>query len=222
MCPSHWDALPEFTSSPHRNNLITVKATPLIPSFKSANFCLLNVRSLAVKHWNDFNGSQVLLGCFSTFESPSCILKNKLPILCVLIYRPFKLISGIIQEFSDLLSVIMLQYDRVLILGGFNVHVCCPSSSSFSSDIMKLLNSFSLTQNVKQPSYDKGHTLDLVLANGFCVDEVNLVDFAVSDHKAVLKTLWNSLSIPCFCQACMSSLNRWTTWPHRTWTCQWF
>ena len=115
----------------------------------------------------------------------------------------------------------MLQYDSVLILGDLNIHVCCPSSSSFTSFI-KLLGYFRLTQYVKQPSHDKGHTLDLVLAHGFCVDEVNLVVFAISDHKAVLfqvpllspdpkgPTLihschLNSLSIPCFSQAFMSS-----------------
>ena len=46
----------------------------------------------------------------------------------------------------------MLQYERVLILGDFNIHVCCPSSSSFTSDFMKLLDSFSLTQYVKHIS----------------------------------------------------------------------
>ena len=38
---------------------------------------------------------------------------------------------------------------------------------------------------MKQPSHDKGHTL-CMLTHGFCVDDVNLVDFVVSDHKAVL------------------------------------
>ena len=54
-------------------------------------------------------------------------------------------------------------------------------ASLFTSDFMKLLDSSSLTQYVKQPIHDKLHTLDHVLAHGLCVDEVNLVD-----HKAVL------------------------------------
>ena len=74
----------------------------------------------------------ILFSSFSTFDSLSCILKNKLPISYVLVYRSPKLISGFIQEFSDLLSVIMLQYERFLILGNFNIHVCCPSSSLFT------------------------------------------------------------------------------------------
>ena len=78
----------------------------------------------------------------------------------------------------------MLQ--RVIILGDFNIHVCCPSYSLFASDFIKLLDSFDLTQHVKLPSHDKGHTLDIVLSHGFCVDDVNLDDFAVTDPNAVL------------------------------------
>ncbi len=101
-------------------------------------------------------------------------------------YRPPKLISGFGQEFSDLLSVIMLQYHRVLIHGDFNIHVCCSSSSSFTSDFIKPLDSFNLTQYVKHPSHYKGQTFDLLLSYSFCVEHVNLVDFAVSDYKAML------------------------------------
>lgn len=69
-----------------------------------------------------------------------------------------------IQEFSDLLSVIMLHDDRILILGDFNIHFCWLISSLRTSDFVKLLESFNLSQFVKQPSHDKGHTLDLVLS----------------------------------------------------------
>lgn len=115
------------------------------------------------------------------FESLIFILKNKL-----LIYRPPKLISGFIQEFSDLLSVIILKYDRVVILGDFNIYVCCPSSSSFAFDFISLFDTLSLIQHVKQLSHDKRHTLDLVISHGFCVDDSNLMDFAIFDHNAML------------------------------------
>ncbi len=75
--------------------------------------------------------------------------------------------------------------ERVLILGDFIIHVCC-FSSSFTSDFIKLLDSFDLTQYVKQPTLDKGHTLDLVLSYGLCMEDVKLVDFAISDHNSVL------------------------------------
>ena len=54
----------------------------------------------------------------------------------------------------------------------FNIHVCCPSASLFISKFITLTNSFNLTQSVKQPSHDKGHTLKLVLSHRFCLDDV--------------------------------------------------
>lgn len=69
---------------------------------------------LAVIHKNYISCSSVLFDGFSTFESLSFILKNKLPILCVLTYRPPKYIFGFSQEFSDFISVHILNYDRVL------------------------------------------------------------------------------------------------------------
>ncbi len=71
------------------------------------------------------------------------------------------------------------------IFGDFNIHVCC-SSSWFTSDFIKLLDSFDLTQYMKQPTHDKGHTLDLVLSYGLCVEDVKFIDLAISDHNAVL------------------------------------
>lgn len=110
---------------------------------------------------------------------------------------------------------------RVFVLFNKN-HISISSSCLFTSDFFKLLDYFTLTQYVKQPSHDKGHTLDLVLSHGFCVDDVNLVYFAMSDHNAVCfqvpllspdpkpPTLirprpLNSLYFSCFCQAFTAS-----------------
>ncbi len=71
----------------------------------------------------------------------------------------------------------------VLIFGDFNIHVCC--SSSFTSDFIKLLDSFDLTQYVKQPTHDKGTHLTSC-SYVLCMEDVKLIDFAISDHNAVL------------------------------------
>ncbi len=53
-------------------------------------------------------------------------------------------------------------------------------------DFMKLLKSFNLNQHLKHHSHKKGHTLDLTISHGFCVDDVFLAVFAVSELNAVL------------------------------------
>lgn len=64
---------------------------------------------------DDLRCSPVSLGRFSSFDS----LKNKYPISHVLIC--IYIISGFLQDFSELLSVRMSQYDRVLILDEFDI-----------------------------------------------------------------------------------------------------
>lgn len=139
-------------------------------------------------HRENFNCSPYSLGNFSSFESLGFMINGKVPLLCVLIYRPPKSNSGFIQEFSDLLALIMPSFDRVLILGDFNIHVCCPSGSSFIMDFIHIVHSFNLAQSVEGPIHLKGHTLDIVLTSGLILDSVNLCEnsFCVSDHKAII------------------------------------
>lgn len=112
-------------------------------------------------HRENFNCSPYSLGNFSSFESLGFMINGKAPLLCVLIYRPTKSNSGFIQEFSDLSALIMPSFDRVLILGDFNIHVCCPSGSSFIMDFIHIVHSFNLAQSVEGPTHLKGHTLDM-------------------------------------------------------------
>ena len=56
----------------------------------------------------------------------------------------------------------MSKYDKILILGDFNI--CCPSQM-FVTDFMDILESFNLTQDIQEPAHSKGHTHDLFLYN---------------------------------------------------------
>ena len=109
----------------------------------------------------------------------------KVPLFILVIYRSPKPNSDFIQEFAEVLSHFMTRYDKILILGDFNIHVCCPHQS-FTSDFIDILESFNLTQAVQEPTHSKGHILDLVLSNGLSPDNLTIKDICVSDHKAVL------------------------------------
>lgn len=160
----------------------------LSPNYSCFNQPSLSGRGggVAIIFNSNYKCYPVSLNGFSSFESLCFLLNGQHPVLCVLIYRPPKANTGFIQEFSELLSFIMASYDRVLILGDFNIHVCCPSVSSFTADFINLFESFNLVQSVNNPTHNKGHTLDLALSFGVSPNNMELLDFNVSDHKAVI------------------------------------
>ena len=125
---------------------------------------------------------------YACFELQLFELNPASPILCSVVYRPPKCNKDFINDFSDFLSGIMVKYDRVLISGDFNVHVCC-ESKPLVRDFLNLLDSFGLVQSVAGPTHEKGHTLDLVLSFGLSVsvDEICAAT-RISDHLPVLFT----------------------------------
>lgn len=57
--------------------------------------------------------------------------------------------------------------NKVLILGDFNIHLCCPlKPHPLTTDFTELIDSFNLSQGVTVPTHSKGHTLDRVLTLG--------------------------------------------------------
>lgn len=79
-----------------------------------------------------------------------------------MVYRPPKYNKDFINDFSVFLAEIMPKYDSVLIVGDFDVHVCC-TDTPMVKDFLHLIDSFNLTQSVSGPTHEHGHILDLVL-----------------------------------------------------------
>ena len=105
--------------------------------------------------------------------------------LCILIYRPPKQPTNFISEFSELLTLTLPNYDRVLILGDFNIHVCCPTHP-LVKEFSTVIEQFNLTQSITSPTHVKNHTLDLVLSSGLSPSNLELIDICISDHKAIM------------------------------------
>lgn len=76
-------------------------------------------------------------------------------------------------------------YDQLLILGDFNIHVCC-SGKKFVSDFCKLLDSFGLTQLVDTPTHGSSHIFDLVLSHGLKIIDAYADDVSLSYNIPVL------------------------------------
>ncbi len=105
-------------------------------------------------------------------------------LVCALIYQPPKFNKNFIQQFAEFVSGLLCNYNRFLILGEFNVHVCCPSDP-LVKDFLNLIESFNLLQHVHGSTHVHGHTLDLVISSNQFNFNVILDDVAFSDHKSV-------------------------------------
>ena len=81
-----------------------------------------------------------------------CVLIKGSPrILTVTIYRPPKQSErAFIDEFSDLLSIICVEFDCLIISGDFNLQID-KSDNIYVKDFLALLDTFSLTQHVQGP-----------------------------------------------------------------------
>lgn len=123
---------------------------------------------------------------FSSFELSCFELRLTDPVMCAVIYRPPKHNKDFIKDFSDFVAFILTCYDRILIVGDFNVHVCCPSKP-MAREFLELIEAFHFTQHVSGPTQVHGHTLDLLLSYGFPVDSVVVGDAIISDHSPVMR-----------------------------------
>lgn len=93
--------------------------------------------------------------------------------------------TRISSRISDFLSFIVPTADNLLILGDFNIHICCPSKP-LVKQFSDLVDSFNLIQSVCDATHRHGHTLDLVLSWGLSVSNVCVVDNCISDHSSVI------------------------------------
>lgn len=125
---------------------------------------------------------------YSSLELQLFQIKLSSPVLCFIVYHPPK-------YNKDFLAGILVKYDHILILGDFNVHVCC-ESRPLVIDFLNLISSFHFSQCLSGPNHE-GHILDLVLSLSslsVSVDEICVTTY-ISDHLPVLFTLTLSCSV---------------------------
>lgn len=94
---------------------------------------------------------------FFTINNPSLVL-------IAVIDHPPKHNEHFISEFANFLSCFILQYEWILIVGDFNIHICC-EDKPVVNDFLNIIDSFHLTHFVAGTTQERGHTLDLVLGH---------------------------------------------------------
>ncbi len=76
-----------------------------------------------------FKCKQILdLAAFTSFVLQLFTVNRLSVVLIAVIYCPPKHDDDFTSEFADYLSSFTLQYERILIVGDFNFHICCEES----------------------------------------------------------------------------------------------
>jgi len=68
------------------------------------------------------------------------------------------------------MGIILTKYDHILIIGDFNIHVCC-TANVLAKDL-NLLSSLNIVKWVTGPTHCHGHTLDLILSYGLFMADI--------------------------------------------------
>lgn len=92
-----------------------------------------------------------------------------------------------IQQFTELIGNIATNYDCFLLVGDFNIHVCCPSNP-LSHEVLNLIDKILIYPSGSKTHF-QGHTLDLVLSYGLDMTDIVFSDVLLSDHKPILFSL---------------------------------
>uniref|UniRef100_A0A8C4RJ50 Reverse transcriptase domain-containing protein n=1 Tax=Erpetoichthys calabaricus TaxID=27687 RepID=A0A8C4RJ50_ERPCA len=141
---------------------------------------------LGIIHCNKMQITSKNLGNFTSFEAFILNIKTDSNTIIVLVYRPPGPYSLFMSEFSNLLSDLAINYDHVVLMGDFNVHIDV-ETDTFSKWFTYLLNSVGFCQNVKGPTHNHNHTLDLIIT--YKVEIQNLIitplNEVISDHYLI-------------------------------------
>ncbi len=143
---------------------------------------------LATVFKDTFHCRSLSTGPYNSFEVQLLQLVLVNPITIALIYRPPHHNKDFLSELAALMGDLVTRHEKVLLLGDFNIHVCC-SSKPYSAEFLNLIESFDFTQWVSSPTHNHGHTLDLILTHGFSISNIEISSASFSDHRPVFCTI---------------------------------
>ena len=105
-----------------------------------------------------------------------------------LFYKPSGVFDDLFQaQFNDCLGhLLSLGSSSPLLLGDFNFHVDDPTDVH-ANKFLNTISMFDLSQHIKVPTHQAGHTLDLIITREDVeIDHVTVDSSINSDHQAVL------------------------------------
>lgn len=81
--------------------------------------------------------------------------------------------------------MIVTSFDNTVLLGDFNIHVCCPLKP-LAREFLKIIDSLKFSQCITRSTHQHGHTLDLVIYMGIPVCNIQILDHYFSDHNPIV------------------------------------
>ncbi len=105
--------------------------------------------------------------------------KSVLSLALATVYRP----PG---PYTDFLSDLLVNVDKALIVGDFNIHVD-NTNDALGLAFTDLMNSFGVKLNVTGPTHRFNHTLALIISHGIDLTDIDIVPQSddVTDHFLV-------------------------------------
>ncbi len=118
--------------------------------------------------------------------------KSVLSLALATVYRPPGPYTDFLKEFADFLSDLLVNVDKALIVGDFNIHVD-NTNDALGLAFTDLINSFGVKQNVTGPTHRFNHMLDLIISHGIDLTDIDIIH--QSDDVTVFRIAWkNSMS----------------------------
>nr|XP_054599437.1 uncharacterized protein LOC129164182 [Nothobranchius furzeri] len=132
--------------------------------------------------------SPLQINSYSSFEHlilsfPNPDSKTVKPLLFVVLYRPPGPHSEYLDQISDFLSDLVLNTDKVIVVGDFNIQVDI-ENDCLNVAFSNILDSIGFTQRIHSSTHSCHHTLDLVLTYGIECEEITIFPHnpVLSDH----------------------------------------
>ncbi len=100
--------------------------------------------------------------------------KSVLSLALATVYRPPGPYTDFLKEFADFLSDLLVNVDKTLIIGDFNIHVD-NTNDALGLAFTDLINSFAVKQNVIGPTHHFNHTLDLIILHEIDLTDIDIV-----------------------------------------------
>ena len=125
---------------------------------------------------------------FQSFEYAHLVLKVRFTTTClrlIVIYRPPGIATVFLDEFSQLLEMVLADRAKLIIVGDLNLHVE-KTGDPAATRFLSLLDAAGLEQHVSTPTHLAGGTLDLVITrkSDRLIRELQVGDLT-TDHYAV-------------------------------------